>query len=125
MNRRLAAFTFVEILAAMVFLGITMPIIVSALTVSNRAAISAERGSIAAQLAENKLGDLMLQNEWNNAGGSGDFGTDYPGYRYTLTKRKWESGEMTELVLEVFYKVQGTEHSARLSTLVNEELSVE
>jgi len=123
MNRRTHAFTFVEVLAAMVFLGITIPVIVSALTVSNRAAVTAERGTIAAQLAENKLGELLLGDAWSGAGGGGDFGVEYPGYRYALTKRDWESGAMTELTLEVSYKVQGVEHSARLCTLVNEDLT--
>ena len=123
MKRRTHAFTFVEILAAMVFLGITIPVIVSALTVSNRAAVTAERGAIAAQLAENKLSELLLDDAWSSAGGGGDFGVEYPGYRYALTKRDWESGVMTELTLEVFYKVQGVEQSAQLCTLVNEELT--
>jgi type II secretory pathway pseudopilin PulG len=123
MNRPQQAFTFVEVLAAMVFLGIAMPAIVTALMVANRAAVAAERSAVAVQLAENKLGELMLDQAWSSAGSSGDFGSEYPGYRYTLATSDWNSGAMTELLIEVYYQVQGSEHSARLSTLVNEALT--
>ena len=122
MKRSAQAFTFVEVLAAMVFLGILMPVVVSALMVANRAAVVAERSTIAAQLGENKLGELMLGDAWTSAGTRGAFGADMPGYRWQLTKATWEAGAMTELTLEVFFKVQGTEHEARLSTLVDESL---
>ena len=54
------AFTFVEVLAAMVFLGILMPAVISALLTANRAAVAAERSTIAAQLGENKLGEFTV-----------------------------------------------------------------
>lgn len=123
MNRGRRAFTFVEVLAAMVFLGILMPVVVQALLVASRAAELSERSTIAAQLGENKLAELMLGNAWSTAGTRGDFGTDLTGYRWELTKATWQTGAMTELTLDVFYKVQGTEHDARLSTLVNESLT--
>lgn len=119
------AFTFVEVLAAMVFLGLVIPVVVSALTVSNRAGVAAERGSIAAQLAENRLSELTLGNEWTSASSRGDFGLDWPGYRWELTKTDWQSGAMTELTVTVIYTVQGTERDVRVSTLVNEALSAE
>ena len=128
MKRRTAAaaaagFTFVEVLAAMLFLGILMPVVISAVLVSNRAAVIAERSSIAVQLGENELGELMLDDAWSSASTRGDFGADFPGYRWELTKADWESGAMTELQLDVLFTVQGSEHSVRLSTLVNESLS--
>ena len=123
MNRGRHAFTFVEVLAAMVFLGILMPVVVSALMVANRAAVVAERSTIAAQLGENKLGELMLGDAWTSAGTRGDFGTEWSGYRWQLTKATWQAGAMTELTLDVFFQVQGTEHDARLSTLVDESLT--
>lgn len=118
-----AAFTFVEVLAAMVFLGILMPVVISALLTANRAAVAAERSTIAAQLGENKLGELMLGNAWSSANASGEFGTEWKGYRWQLSKPSWQTGEMTELTLDVFYKVQGNEHTTRLATLVNSSLS--
>ena len=123
MKRPRAAFTFVEVLAAMVFLGILMPVVISAMLTANRAGVVAERSTIAAQLGENKLGELQLGDAWSSAASSGDFGAEWSGYRWQLTKPTWQTGEMTELTLVVFYKAQGSEHEARLSTLVDTSLS--
>jgi type II secretory pathway pseudopilin PulG len=121
MNRRREhAFTFVEILAAMLFLGILMPVVIGALQVSNRAAVVSERTAVAGQLAENKLAELLLDAGWTTASGSGDFGADWPGYRWEITKADWANGTMTELQLAVLFNVQSQEHDVRLSTLVTE-----
>jgi type II secretory pathway pseudopilin PulG len=120
MSRDHRGFTFVEILASMAFLGLLIPVVVSALMVSNRAAVMAERSTIAAQLGENRLSEMMLADAWTSESGRGDFGADWPGYRWELKQADWNSGAMTELTLEVFYSVQGREQSIRLSTLATE-----
>jgi type II secretory pathway pseudopilin PulG len=120
-----SAFTFVEVLAALAFLGILIPVIVSALTLANRAAVIAERTSIATQLAENQLNELTVANAWSTAESRGDFAPEWPGYRWELTRAAWESGAMTELTMTVFFPVQGREHETRLSTLVNETLTAQ
>ncbi len=115
-------FTFVEVLAALVFLGILIPVVISALTVANRAAVVAERSTIAVQLGENRLNELMLAAAWTTAESRGDFGQEWPGYRWELKRQDWQSGAMTELTLEVFFPVQGQEHEVRLTTLTNESV---
>ncbi len=122
-TRRPLAFTLVEVLAALAFMGILIPVIVEALMVSNRAAVVSERSSQAAQLGENRLGELLLADAWSSADASGDFGTERPGYHWTLAKSDWESGAMTELKLTVLFSVQGREHQVALSTLANSSLS--
>ena len=121
--RQSAGFTLVEVLAAMAFLGILMPVVISALFVSSRAAVISERSTIATQLGENKLNEMMLGGAWTSESGRGDFGEQWPGYRWEMTKSAWESSTMTELMLDVFYTVQGAERDLRLSTLVSETLT--
>ena len=124
-------FTFVEVLAAMTFLAILVPTLVGALSVSNRASEMAERSAIAGQLAENKLNELMVGNAWSSAESRGDFGDEYQGYRWELKSGEWDLGTadsstlngMTELTMEVFFTVQGREHSIRLTTLASEQTS--
>ncbi len=118
-----AAFTFVEMLAAMAFVGILIPVLISALLVSSRVGSVADRSTVAMQLGENKLGELMLGDAWSSTESRGDFDDDFPGYRWELAKGDWESGAMTELTLDVFFTVQGREHSVRLSTLANQSLA--
>ncbi|MEA3211984.1 MAG: hypothetical protein QOE70_5041 [Chthoniobacter sp.] len=118
-----AGFTFVEILAALAFLGILIPVVISALMVANRAGLVAERTATAVQLGENQLNEMMLGGAWSSGASRGDFGPDRPGYRWQLEKGDWESSEMTELTLAVYFQVQGQEHDVQLSTLVNEALT--
>lgn len=114
--QRAAGFTFVEVLAALVFLGILMPVVISALMLSNRAGVVAERSTTAMQLAENRLNELSLSTATGET--RGDFGASWPGYRWELTRADWQTGSgMTELTMTVFYQVQGQERSATLTTL--------
>ena len=128
MNRRArrlssAGFTFVEVLAALLFLAVVVPAVVTALTVSNRAAEITDRGTTAGELAENKLNEMLVDNAWQTSSNtSGTFGDAFPGYRWEMTVDNWSAdtaNAVNELRVEVFYPVQGKERSVRLSTLVN------
>jgi Tfp pilus assembly protein PilV len=122
--RQAGGFTFVEVLAALLFLAIVVPAIVQALTLANRASVMAERHAIAGELAENELNQMVIDNAWSNAPAtSGDFGTIAPGYHWTMTTNNWAAdtvNQMTELAIDVFYTVQGHEYSVHLSTLVSQ-----
>lgn len=116
-------FTFVEILAALLFLALVVPVLLGALMVSNRTSLLAERGAIAGELAQNKLGEMLIANAWQaSPSAKGDFGGDYPGYRWAINTTGWTGDSvhpMTELDADVFYTVQGHEYNVRLSTLVD------
>jgi len=122
MNRRRkhAGFTLVEVLASLAFLGALIPVVLSALLVSNRAAVVAERSTIAAQLGENMLNQMIIEQTWSSSGSGGDFGQDWPGYRWKLTQTSWTTGNMTELTMDVFFPVQGREQSIQLGTLASQ-----
>ncbi len=118
------AFTFVEVLAALLFLAIVVPAILQGLTLANRASVMAERHAIAGELAENKLNELVIDNAWSNAPApSGDFGATAPGYRWQMQTLNWAAdtvNQMTELAIDVFFTVQGHEYNVHLSTLVSQ-----
>ena len=102
-----SAFTFVEVLAALLFLAVVVPAVVTALTVSNRASEVTDRGTLAGELAENKLNELLTDNAWQSAGstGGGTFGDDLPGYRWEMTADNWSTdttNAVSELRVEVF-----------------------
>ncbi len=122
-RRSRGAFTFVEVLAALLFLAVVVPAVVTALTISNRASEIADRGSLAGQLAENKLDEMLVDNAWQSPlASSGTFGDALPGYRWTLSVNNWTADTtnvVNELRVDVFYPVQGQERNVHLSTLVN------
>src|SRR5437870_176003 len=104
MNTR--AFTFAEVLASLAFLAILLPVAIGALTAANRTGVVAERIALATQLGENKLGEWMLGDAWTTAESRGDFGADWPGYRWELNRGSWDVDTMTELNLAVYFQVQ-------------------
>ena len=153
-------FTFVEVLAALIFLAVVVPAIVTALTLSNKASEVTERGAAAGELAENKLNEMLTADAWQNGSTmAGDCGADWPGYRWEMMQSPWTGGSvtsagtgsagtsggssgtdsglstggtgsgtttsnvgnttLTELKVNVFFKVQGVERSVSLSTVVN------
>jgi len=126
MNRRVRtaqprAFTFAELLAAMVFVAIVIPVIVQGLTIANRAGVVAERQRVAVQLADRLLSELVVTDAWRTSEPSGDFGEAWPDFRWTLSDQPWSEDAMRELSVEVFFQAQGREYSVRLTTLVEEE----
>lgn len=121
-NRGLSprGFTFAEVLAAMLFMAILVPAVVEGLSLANRAAVLAERSDVAAQLAEKRLNEVLLDQEWVSSADRGDFGEAYPLYRWELVRGTWREDDMTELTIRVLFPVQGREHEVRLTTLVDD-----
>jgi len=110
----------VELLAAIVFVAIVIPVAVRGITIANRAGVFAERQRIAAELADKKLTELTIADEWRYEREEGDFGEEWKDYRYIFKDEAWETDTMRLVTVEVFFSVQNQEHSIRLSTLVAE-----
>ena len=113
-------FTFVEILAAMLFMAIVIPVAMKGIQLANRVGVAAERKRQAAQLADAELTQLVATDTWRTGNDGGDFGPDWPWYRWELTTEGWSEDAMRVLTMHVFYRVQEVEYSETLSTLVPE-----
>ena len=119
-----SGFTLVEVLAALLFLAILVPAIVSGLSLSNRVSELSSRRALAVELAENQLNEELIGNMWESANVTqGDFTDEgYPNYRWDMTQAGWSgdtANNMTELAVEVTFPVQGRDQSVRLTTLVS------
>ncbi|MBN1866103.1 hypothetical protein JW916_02305 [Candidatus Sumerlaeota bacterium] len=113
-------FTFAEVLAAMLFVAIVIPVAIEGILVANRAGVVAERKRRAAELADLRLTRLIVEDGWREKSEQeGDFGDEWPGYRWALTTEAWMEDTMTVVKVEVFYKVQEREYSVALSTLAS------
>ena len=116
-----SAFTFAEVLAALVFMAIVIPVAIEGLQVANRAGVVAHRKGIAAHLADGILNDLIVTNGWRNARPSGTFNDDLlNGYRWFVDNETWTEDAMRLVSVEVTYTVQSREYNVRLSTLVQD-----
>jgi type II secretion system protein I len=123
MNRRrtdnAAGFTLAEVLAALLFMAIVVPVAMEGMRIASRAGSVAERKSVAVRLADSKLNELIVTGQWSVSGQEGDFGDRWPGYRWKVQIDPWTVDAMQVVTIEVAYPSQNQELSVRLSTLMN------
>ena len=119
-----AGFTLAEVLAAMLFMAIVIPAAVEGLRIASRAGAATERRSIATQLADSRLNEWIVTGDWRSADPSGDFGNQWPGYRWTFRNETWSGdanlNNMRLLTIEVSYPSQSENASVRLSALIQD-----
>lgn len=120
-RRRLGGFTFIELLATVVLIAIIMPVAMHCIALCTRLGGDSRRQIEAASLARAKLTEFTTSQEWESGEKSGEFGTDWPGYRWTADVSNWTDSALRQLDLTVFWQSQGREHSVTLSTLVHPE----
>ncbi len=105
----------------MVLIGIIMPVAMHSIALCASLGGQARRQIEAASLARTKLTELSASDDWKTSQKEGDFGDDWPGYRWTAEVSSWTDATMSQLDLTVFWQSRGKERSVKLSTLVNPE----
>ncbi len=120
-SHRRGGFTFIELLATVVLIGIIMPVAMHSIALCASLGGQARRQIEAASLAGTRLTELTASDDWKTSQKAGDFGDDWPGYRWTAEVSSWTDSTMSQLDLTVFWQARGKERSVTLSTLVNPE----
>lgn len=120
-RRSQAGFTLAEVLAAMLFMAIVIPVAVQGLRVASLAGTVAERKTRAARVAERILNESLVTTNWSKSSQSGTLEDGDREFRWTLRNETWsQEGNLYAprmLTVEVKYAVQGQDYSVRLSTL--------
>jgi prepilin-type N-terminal cleavage/methylation domain-containing protein len=119
--RQVGGFTFIELLATIVLIGIIMPVAMRSIGLCTRLGGQSRRKIEAASLAQTKLTELTSSQDWQTGEKRGDFGTDWPGYQWTLAVSNWTDSVVSQLDLTVTWQSQGQQRSLTLSTLVYPE----
>lgn len=118
-----AAFTLAEVLAALVFMAILIPVALEALSIATRAGEVAARKGEAALVAERVLNENVVTTNWNKSVQSGSIRQGAREFRWTLHNDPWTEdatqSAMRQLSVEVSYTAQGRDYSVRMSTLVD------
>jgi prepilin-type N-terminal cleavage/methylation domain-containing protein len=117
----LGGFTFIELLATMVLLGIIMPVAMRSIGLCTRLGGQSRRQIEAASLARSKLTELTCSGQWQTGEKSGDFGEDWPNYRWAAVVSTWTDSTVSQLDVTVTWQSQGRKRSVTLSTLVYAE----
>ena len=147
-NYRNSGFTLVEVLAALLFMAIVIPVAVQGLQIASRAGEVAQRKGEAARVAERLLNESIVTTNYSQSTQSGTVYEGLREFRWTLQSELWSQGTtnqvlpgqsaagavntvqpmvnqftasqiaMNLLTIEVTYPVQGQDYSVKLSTLV-------
>lgn len=117
--RACGGFTLAEVLAALVFMAIVIPVTVQAVRVASQAGQMGERKTSAARVADRLLTEYAATGLVE---GGKMRGTAYEGERsfeWSLETESWSEDAMTLATVRVFYVVQGETYDVTLSTLID------
>ena len=84
-SKKAHGFTLLEVMTAMAIISITLVVVFGSQSQSVSLASEAKFTTTAALLAQSKIAELEAENSVDVASSSGDFGEDFPGYRWELT----------------------------------------
>jgi hypothetical protein len=118
-SRSVAAFTLVEVLAALMFMAIVVPVAVEALHLASVSGEIAVRKADAARIADAVLNENIITTNWNRAL-SGTVQQRGHTFRWTMRSEAWPADNDLQLVTaDVTFSAQGRDYSVSLSTLAN------
>ena len=116
--RRAAAFTLVEVLAALMFMAIVVPVAVDALHVASLSGEFAVRKAEAARVADRVLNEGIVTTNWNSGGMNGTVNEGGHEFHWTMSNQAWsQDTTMYLLTAEVSFSAGGRSYSVRLNTL--------
>lgn len=117
------AFTLVEVLAAILMLGIVLPVAMYGISLATTTAGVARHRTQATTLAKAKLDEILMTTPLQT--GSGDFGDRWKEYTWSAELATWDtpavqglSSTIQELKVSVSWTQRGQQRSVALSTLV-------
>lgn len=113
------AFTLAEVLAALLFMAIVIPVALQGMRIASRAGVLAERKREAARVAEKVLNESIVTTNWNKSAQSGTIMEADREYRWSLRASAWTESAMQQLSVEVQFPVQGQDYTVQMSTLAN------
>lgn len=117
--RRAAAFTLAEMLAALMFMAIVIPVAVEALHIASASGEIAVRKAAAARIADNVLTANTVTTNWDQSA-TGSVTEKGHEFRWALRNELWQADPGLQLLTaEVTFSAQGRDYSVKLCTLVN------
>lgn len=102
-------------------IAIIMPVAMRSIGLCTRLAGQSRRQMEAASLAKARLTELTITGEWQNGAQRGEFGTDWPGYEWTVDVTNWTDSSVRQVDLTVFWRSAGRQRGVTLTTLMYPE----
>lgn len=123
-NRRAkhrAGFTLAEVLAAMMFMAIVIPVVLEGLHVASLAGEVGQRKMVAARIGNKILNELKVTGQLQNTSQRGVAQDGGINYRWSVKNELWTGdtlSQMTLSTLTVSFTAQGKNYDVNLSTLL-------
>ena len=120
-HTNVAGFTLAEVLAALMFMAIVVPVAIQALRVASVAGEVAERKAEAARVAERVLYESIITTNYNQSAQNGTVTENGHEFRWTIRNEQWTAdqiNQMQQLTAEVKFNAQDREYAVKLTTLV-------
>jgi hypothetical protein len=119
---RNSAFTLAEVLAALLFMAIVVPVAIEGLHIASLAGTVAERKGEAARVAQRILNESLVTTNWNQSEQSGTAIEGARQFSWKLRSEPWaqdpSQNVMRQLSVEVSFKAQNRDYFVKMSTLV-------
>jgi type II secretory pathway pseudopilin PulG len=119
---RRAGFTLAEVLAALLFMAIVIPVAVEGVRVASLAGQVGERKAAAARIAGRVLNEITATGQWKDAGSGGTLVDGPHEYHWRASNAAWTESGIQTVTVEVAFTVQGQPYDVSLSTLVDNTL---
>jgi len=112
------AFTLAEVLAALLFLALVVPVVIEGIQIASLAGQTGQRESTAYRIAERALEEYLTLGTTGMS--TTTAGTTLEGvheYRWSIEAAPWAQDTMRQVTAVVRYTLQDREQEVRLSTL--------
>ncbi len=122
-KRARCAFTLAEVLAAMMFMAIVIPVAVQGLRIASLAGEVGQRKTAAARIGNKVLNELKVTGQLQNTSQSGVVEEGGIHYKWSVRNEIWTEDvttPMTQVTLTVTFTAQGKDYDVHLSTLLPE-----
>src|SRR2546422_7806128 len=109
-KRARAAFTLAEVLAALAFMAIVIPVAIEGLRIANLAGQVGQRKAVAVRVAERVLNELVVSGQLQGAAQNGTLRQGAQEYRWSLRSEAWREDAMRLVTVQVVFPVQGQDY---------------
>ena len=115
--RARAGFTLAEVLAALLFMAIVIPVAVQAVRVASLAGEVGEHKAAAARIAERVMNELLVTGGVQQSAASGIVDEGTRSYNWSMRSEQWSEDAMNLVTVTVVFDAQGQEYDVNVSTL--------
>lgn len=114
-----SGFTLAEVLAAMLFMGIVIPVAVAGLRIASHAGEVGVRKTVACRVADRVLNEAIITGQLQKSAQSGSVREGAIDFHWTLSVEPSGLDTLSLATVEVTYPARGQNYDVTLSTLVD------